>query len=88
MSEQMSRGLALVTPVCIPSEWKHYPGREQQMSWGAAASFVQEEVCQCLISVAGLHVAQGQLQTEAQADSPGGLQGTEGDSCQLWQLQD
>lgn len=58
------------------------------MSWGTAAAFVQEEVCQCLISVAGLHVAQGQLQTEAQADSPGGLQGTEGDSCQLWQLQD
>lgn len=44
--------------------------------------------CQCLIPVTGLHIAQGQLQTEAQADSPGGLQGTEGDSCQLWQLQD
>lgn len=81
----MSRGLALVTPVCIPCEWKHYPGREQQMCWGAALC---RKRCQCLISVTGLHVAQGQLQTEAQADSPGGLQGTEGDSCQLWQLQD
>lgn len=58
------------------------------MSWGAAAAVVQERDVSVLFLLTGIHVTQGQLQTEAQADGPGRLQGTKGDGCKLWQLQD